>query len=103
MHDDALLHVTLIDPHILENEEKFRSYVQKVNDITATFRHQVITAALNVSEVALLNFDRERWLVKKRGKRQVLGATWGGGFRCLKSSKRQLKKSTDWMLRIWLK
>lgn len=33
---------------MLELEEKFRSYLQKTNDLTATYRHQVITSALNV-------------------------------------------------------
>ena len=38
----------MIEPKHLENEERFRSYIQKVNDLTTNYRHLVISgAALN--------------------------------------------------------
>jgi len=36
------LKITLIDPRHLDNEEKFRQYLSRVNDMTVLYRHSVI-------------------------------------------------------------
>jgi len=40
----------LIDPKSLEDEERFKSYIQKINDHTTIFRKNILLAAMEVSE-----------------------------------------------------
>jgi len=41
---EQLTLMPLLDWKLIENEERFRGYIQKVNDMTANYRHQVVNA-----------------------------------------------------------
>jgi hypothetical protein len=46
-NDTSSLHCfNLINPNVLENEERFLNYIKKVNDLTTNYRHLMISGAV---------------------------------------------------------